>query len=133
LRGLQRVTVTVATPPPMPVMSHLHHDVLVALMRRSRLRATVPAALDLVELNPLVSAGQFAGDLLRGLMEVPGNFWVRHPILYARYRAALRAGAAQRRTLPPEQRLDFWEPILLDTAYLDRGAEEPPSGSTPGD
>jgi hypothetical protein len=117
----------------MPIMSHLHHDVLVALMQQSRLRATVPAALDLVELNPLLSAGHFGGDLLRGLMEVPGSFWVQHPILYTRYRAALRAGAIQRRTLPPEQRLAFWEPLSLEAAYLDRQPEEPPSAPQPGD
>jgi hypothetical protein len=95
-------------------MSHSHHDALVALMRGSRLRATVPAVLALVEQDPLASAGHFGGDLLRGLMEVPGSFWVRQPRLFARYRAALRACATLRRSLPPEQRLDFWGPLSLD-------------------
>jgi hypothetical protein len=94
-------------------MANPHHDVLVALLQSSRLRATVPAALAVVERDPLASAGHFAGDLLRGLMEVPGSFWVRRPLLFARYRAALRACAVQRRSLPPEQRLDFWGPLPL--------------------
>jgi hypothetical protein len=114
-------------------MPHSHHDVLVALMQRSRLGTTVPAALALVELDPLASAGHFGGDLLRGLMEVPGSFWVRHPLLFARYRAALRACAMQRRSLPPEQRLDFWGPLSLNAAYLDRGHEDAPSAGNGDD
>jgi hypothetical protein len=114
-------------------MSHPHHDVLVALMRQSDLRATVLVALTLVERDPLASAGHFGGDLLRGLMEVPGRFWVRHPLLFARYRAALRAGAMRRRSLPPEQRLDFWGPLSLDAAYLDRGHDDVPSAGTRDD
>jgi len=102
-------------------------------MQRSRLATTVPAALALVELDPLASAGYFGGDLLRGLMEVPGSFWVRHPLLFARYRAALRACAMQRRSLPLEQRLDFWGPLSLGAACLDRGHGDAPSAGTPDD
>ena len=105
-------------------MSHPYHHVLVALMQQSDLRATVPRALVLVERDPLASAGHFAGDLLRGLMEVPGRFWVRHPVHFARYRAALRACAIQRRSLPPERRLDFWEPLSFDAACLERGHDD---------
>jgi hypothetical protein len=115
------------------VMTHPHHDVLVALVQRSRLRVAVPAALALVELDPLASAGLFGGDLVRGLMEVPGSFWVRHPLLFARYRAALRACAVERRALPPEHRLDFWAPLSLDSAYLDRGHDDDSSTRGPGD
>jgi hypothetical protein len=114
-------------------MSHPHHDVLVALMRGSGLPATVPAVLALVELDPLASAGHFDGDLLRGLMEVPGSFWVRHPLLFARYRAALRACAVLRRSLPPEQRLDFWGPLSSDAAHLDGADEDAPSAAASDD
>jgi hypothetical protein len=114
-------------------MTHPHQHLLVALMRRSRLRAAVPAALALVERDPLASAGLFGGDLVRGLMEIPGSFWVRHPLLFARYRAALRACAAQRRSLPPERRLDFWAPLSLDSAYLDREHDDDSSAREPGD
>jgi hypothetical protein len=117
----------------MPVLSHSHHDILVALMRRSRLTVTVPAALALVESDPLASAGHFGGDLLRGLMEVPGTFWMRHPLLFARYRAAVRACAMQRRSLPPEQRFEFWQPLSLDAAYTQRGHDELPSAAAPDD
>lgn len=83
-------------------------DLLDALHRGRALPYVVPAVLDLVAADPLASAGMFPGDLLRGLLEVDSTFWSRHPRLYARYREALRAGAASRRALPPEQRLDFW-------------------------
>jgi len=59
----------------------------------------------------LASGGRFPGDLVRGLMEVPGAFWRRQPRLYDRYQAALRACAAARRRLPAEQRMAFWEPL----------------------
>jgi hypothetical protein len=95
-------------------MAHPHHEVLVALVRSARLHAAVPAALAVVERDPMASGGQFDGDLLRALMEVPGSFWSRHPELFARYRVALRASALRRRSLPPEQRLEFWEPLLID-------------------
>jgi hypothetical protein len=96
-----------------PAVVPLHHDLLVALVHGSRLGAVVPAALELVDQDPLVSIGHFRGDVLRGLMEVPGSFWGRHPGLFDRYRDALRAAAVQRRTLPPDQRLDFWKPLEL--------------------
>ena len=90
------------------------HDLLVALVHGSRLDATVPAALEVVDQDPLASAGHFRGDVLRGLMEVPGNFWGRHPQLFDRYRNALRTAAMLRRALPPDERLDFWKPLQLD-------------------
>ncbi len=97
-------------------------ELLVSLIRERRLSAVVPTVLDILERDdPLASAGQFPGDLLRGLMEVPGHFWGRHPPMYERYRAALRAGAAARRHLPPEERLRFWRPLAA------------PSGSAEGE
>jgi hypothetical protein len=91
-----------------------HRDLLAALIQCRCLAATVPKVLDVVEEDPLASSGQFAGDLLRGLMEVPGSYWGRHPKDYARYRAALRHGALHRRRLPPELRMNFWEPLCID-------------------
>jgi hypothetical protein len=96
-----------------PVIAPPHHDILVALMQGLSLDAVVPAALDLVDRDPLISVGHFRGDVLRGLMEVPGSFWGHHAGLFDRYRAALRAGAIQRRALPPDERLDFWKPIEI--------------------
>lgn len=86
--------------------------------------AVVPLALDRVERDPLASGGCFAGDLVRGLMEVPGSFWGRHPRLYDRYQAALRASAAARRRLPPAERMAFWSP--LDPALARRAAPGAP-------
>lgn len=71
----------------------------------------VRRVLDLVEVQPLASAGWFAGDLLRSLVDVPQWFWRRHSAMHDRYRAVLRAAAAARRDLPPDQRMDFWNPI----------------------
>jgi hypothetical protein len=71
----------------------------------------VERLLDIVEVDPLASAGWFPGDLLRSLTNVPESFWRRHAGLYKRYREALRAGAAARRALPPDQRMEFWSPI----------------------
>ena len=67
--------------------------------------------LDLVERDPLATAGWFRGDLLRSLTDVPSWFWRREAELQERYRTALRAAAAARRELPPDQRLEFWSAI----------------------
>lgn len=96
-----------------PVASASLHEVLEALVRGWCLGAVVPIALARVERDPLANAGYFDGDLMRGLMEVPGAFWGRHPRLYDRYREALRQSAALRRRLPPEERMKFWSPLAL--------------------
>jgi hypothetical protein len=88
-------------------------EVLTALVHGWCLGAVVPIALARVEREPLVNAGCFDGDLMRGLMEVPGAFWGRHPRLYDRYREALRQSAALRRRLPLEERMKFWSPLVL--------------------
>ena len=72
--------------------------------------------LEIVGASPLASAGCFRGDLLRGLMEVPGSFWGTRPDLYERYRSALRAAAAQRRQLPREERMEFWSRLDVEVA-----------------
>lgn len=89
-------------------------EVLAALVNGWCLGAVVPIALARVERDPLANAGHFDGDLMRGLMEVPGAFWGRHPRLYDRYREALRRCAALRRRLPHEQRMKFWSPLVID-------------------
>jgi hypothetical protein len=86
-------------------------DLVAALVRGHELDRAVPAAIDLVGKDPLVSAGRFPGDVLRALMEIPGGFWSRHVELFDRYRAALRAAAVLRRTLPLESRFEFWQPL----------------------
>lgn len=88
-------------------------EILIALVHGWCLGAVVPIALARVERDPLANAGHFDGDLMRGLMEVPGAFWGRHPRLYDRYREALRESAALRRRLPQEERMKFWSPLLL--------------------
>lgn len=100
------------TPTSMDAMSR--QGLLASLLNGWRLPTIVPAVLEIVEQEPLASAGGFGGDLLRGLMEVPGSFWSRHPRLFARYRAAVRAGALARRALPPSLRSEFWNPLALD-------------------
>ena len=97
--------------PGAPESPDLHRDLLDALLRGWCLAAVVPLVLDAVERDPLSSAGRFRGDLLRGLMEVPNSFWRRFPRLSDRYRAAIRAGAAVRRFLPLEERMEFWSEL----------------------
>jgi hypothetical protein len=112
-------------PPSHPAASTSRAEVLLALMSGSCLTAVVPLALDAVERDPLSSAGCFSGDMLRGLMEVPGDFWGRFPGLFDRYRTALRAGAAARHRLPPGERMAFWTPLnasaVSDAAAAARG------------
>ena len=96
-----------------PLVEVSGRELLVSLVHGWCLTAVVPIAIDLVEREPLLSVGQFPGDLLRALMEVPGAFWGRYPRLFDRYREALRAAAALRRQLPPDERMRFWEPLVL--------------------
>ena len=96
-----------------PIVDASLAEVLAALVQGRCLAAVVPIALAHVERDPLTCAGQFHGDLMRGLMEVPGAFWGRRPRLYDRYREALRQSAALRRRLPPEERMKFWSPLVL--------------------
>jgi hypothetical protein len=106
-------------------------NLLVWLIQRRRLAMVIPLVLDILEEDPLSSAGQFRGDLLRGLMDVPGRFWGRHPELYERYRAALRAGASARRQLPLEERLQFWGPLEPPTSRSEeRSAPRAPDGGS---
>lgn len=97
--------------PPPDAAPRARHDLLVTLVQGIELEAAVPTALELLREDPLVSAGQFSGDVLRALMEVPNRFWSRHPHLFDRYRDALRAGAAVRRGMPPDRRSEFWSPL----------------------
>ena len=89
-------------------------DVFVALLRGASLHVVVPIALARVEREPLARARDFDGDLLRGLMEVPGRFWVQHPRLYDRYREVIRRSAALRPQLPPEERMQFWSALSAE-------------------
>jgi hypothetical protein len=68
-------------------------ELLGSLIQQRRLSGVIPLGLEILEGDdPLASAGQFRSDLLRGLMEVPGHFWGRHPPLYERYRSACAPG-----------------------------------------
>ena len=89
------------------------HDLLSALVNGKHLETAVPRALDFVARDPLALVRFFRGDALRGLMEVPGWYWTRHPSLYDRYREALRAAAVARLRLPLETRHEFWSPLEL--------------------
>jgi hypothetical protein len=107
---------TVATEP------HLG-DLLDALVHAWCLAGIVPLVLEAAERDPLASGGRFAGDLVRGLMEVPSTFWCRYPGLYGRYQAVLRANALARQRLPVEQRLEFWTALGEVRAEAARGVE----------
>lgn len=92
-------------------MKETGEDVLIGLLQHRSLPYLVPRVLELVERDPFASGGWFRGDLVRALMEVPGAFWTRHPTLYDRYRAALRASAAKRRQLPWSEQMEFWSSL----------------------
>lgn len=106
-------------------------ELLVALVHGRLLEAVVPLALDRVEREPLRDAGRFAGELLRGLMEVPGGFWARHPRLHVRFVAALRAGAALRWQLPPDERMRFWTPLDVPAQAPETGPGAAGEGAVP--
>lgn len=111
------------------VKGELLPQLLRELLQGSNLMAAVPLTLAVVERDPMATAGCFAGDLVRGLMEVPGSFWGPHPRLYERYVRALRASAAARRLLPRDQRMDFWSILDLDVIRnppAGKGLPDPP-------
>ena len=113
-----------------PLASLTDRDLLAALVDGSCLGAVVPMALDRIGVDPLASAGLFAGDFLRALMEVPASYWGRHPRQYTRYQAALRTGAARRRQLPADQRAAFWGPLPVSRASMSEGTSGATSAET---
>ena len=114
-----------------PIVNSSLAELLRALVNGSCLGAVVPIALARVEHHPLINAGCFDGDLMRGLMEVPGSYWVRHPRSYDRYREVLRRSAALRRRMSAEERMKFWSPLELsddpDSRSLNAGQGTTPS------
>jgi hypothetical protein len=52
-------------------------DLLNALRNGKELRDVVPAVLDILEGDPLASAGYFRGDMLRALIDLPAEYWRR--------------------------------------------------------
>jgi hypothetical protein len=83
-------------------------SLLQGLIEKQRLEELVPLALELLDRDPLASGGCFRGDILRALMELPGQFWWRYQELWEKYRSALRAAALARRRLPTHEQLEFW-------------------------
>ncbi len=82
------------------LLSSVHH--------RVELDEVVPAVLDVLERDPLASAGLFRGDLLRALIDLPPEFWHHDPVSFQRYKTAVRAGAIARLALPRSERMAFW-------------------------
>jgi hypothetical protein len=106
-------------------MSRLRgRELLTSLMNRQHLESVVPLALEVVAHEPLAMVHSFPGDLLRGLMELPPEFWRRHPSLYEQYRSAVRSAAQARLKLPAEARLAFWSHLEI------QGMLAAPSGTS---
>jgi hypothetical protein len=76
----------------------------------SRTRA-LTRALELLEADPLLSAGAFRGDLLRLLMDMPASAWAEEPSLFLRYQAVVRRAAEARRAAPSPVREEFWREL----------------------
>ncbi|HWB42460.1 MAG TPA: hypothetical protein VG500_14460 [Gemmatimonadales bacterium] len=74
-------------------------------------RGVLVTAIELLERDPLASAGEFPGDLLRRLIDLPPRVWAAEADLYSRYREVVRAAAAARRSLPEEARGTFWRAL----------------------
>ena len=106
-------------------------DLLAGALAARDLARVVPLLLERVERDPLASAGWFAGDLLRGLLEVPPSFWARQPRLYTRFRECLRAGAIARQALPEAERVYFWTAVLPAAEGTDAAAAEGGRSSSP--
>lgn len=83
-------------------------DLLNALRNGEELPDVVPAVLDILEGDPLASAGDFRGDMLRALIDLPAEYWRHDEISFRRYQTAVRAGAIARRALPGAERMAFW-------------------------
>lgn len=83
-------------------------DLLIALRDRTELHDVIPMVLDVLERDPLASAGSFRGDLLRALIGLPAEVWHRDPASFQRYKSAVRAGAVARLSLPRAERMAFW-------------------------
>ena len=83
-------------------------DLLRSLHHGTELYDVVPVVLEILERDPLASAGCFRGDLLRAVIELPSHFWRHEPALFRRYQAVVRAGAIARRELPSAERMAFW-------------------------
>lgn len=100
-------------------------ELLASLINRENLESVVCQALDVVAHDPLIRVHSFPGDLLRGLMEVPAEFWSRRPGMYEQYRAVVRAAAQARRHLPTPARLAFWSPLPTVQPFQ---TQSPPGG-----
>jgi len=74
-------------------------------------RAVLLRTIELLESDPLDSAGEFPGDLLRRLMDLPSHAWTGEAELHARYREVIRAAALARRGLPENERGAFWRTL----------------------
>jgi hypothetical protein len=74
-------------------------------------RRDVLSAIELLEREPLASAGEFPGDLLRRLIDLPAPVWAREHDLHPRYCEIVRAAALLRRSLPENQRRAFWRSL----------------------
>ena len=83
-------------------------DRLHALHSGADPRVVVPILLDILQRDPLASAGYFRGDILRALIELPSDFWRHEPSLFKLYQSVVRAGAIARRALPSSERMAFW-------------------------
>lgn len=92
----------------MTVCMKSETELLDALVSRTDLDDVVPEVLDLLDHDPLASAGLFPGDLLRAMIDLPSVYWSRRARLFARYQSAVRAGAVARRALPVSDQMSFW-------------------------
>ena len=86
-------------------------ELFAALRCHDELGDVVPTVLDMLERDPLASAGYFRGDLLRALIDLPAEFWGQDQRSFQRYQAVLRAGAIARRSLPSAERMAFWTDV----------------------
>ena len=74
-------------------------------------RSDILSAIALLEREPLASAGEFPGDLLRRLIDLPAAVWAREHELHPRYCEIVRTAALARRSLPEKERRAFWRSL----------------------
>ena len=86
-------------------------DVYNALASGSVRTRVLTRALELLEADPLLSAGAFRGDLLRLLMDMPAGAWAGDPALFRRYQAVVRRAAEARRASARALRHEFWREL----------------------
>lgn len=91
-----------------PLCELTNEELRVGLGQHVGVKYLLPLAIERLKDNPMVEAGLYAGDLLESLLEVPTDYWQRHPHL--RHETDLVTEAALDQAANCS---DFWQEEIL--------------------